>query len=112
MRKRSLLAFWSLFVATLFVFSAVNVSAQDKGWRPVAPADLQASTPIVEPGADAEAIFWEVRVDDSSTNELALRHYVRIKVFTEKGREDFARHDVNFTKGTNGGKWHDRGRGF
>lgn len=100
MRKRSLLAFWSLFVATLFVFSASKMSAQDKGWRPVASADLQASTPTVEPGADAEAIFWEVRVDDSSSNELALRHYVRIKIFTEKGREDFARHDVNFTKGT------------
>lgn len=79
---------------------AVSAFSQDKDWRPVSPADLQASAPVVEPSADAEAIFWEVRVDDSSTEALALRHYVRIKLFTERGREEFARHDVTFTKGT------------
>ncbi|MGQ0542501.1 MAG: DUF3857 domain-containing protein [Blastocatellia bacterium] len=80
-------------------FSAV-LFAQDKDWRPVTPAELSSRTPVVEPGADAEATFWEVRVDDSSAAELALRHYVRVKIFTERGREDFSRHDVVFTKGT------------
>lgn len=81
-------------------FFSIETFAQDKNWRPVTPAELQSVTPAVEPGADAEAIFWEVRVDDSAVDELALRHYVRIKLFTERGREDFARHDVAFTKGT------------
>jgi hypothetical protein len=88
----------SLLCALSFI--SLPVSAQDKDWRPVNATDLQATSPLVESGADAEAIFWEVRVDDSSAGELALRHYVRIKLFTEKGRDDFARHDVAFTKGT------------
>jgi hypothetical protein len=86
----------SLLCALVFLASASY--AQD--WRPVMPAELQSSTPVVEPKADAEAVFWEVRVDDSQASELSLRHYVRIKIFTERGREDFSRHDVTFTKGT------------
>lgn len=89
-----------LSIFCLCAVSASSVSAQDKDWRPVSPADLSAKSPVVEPDADAEAIFWEVRVDDSSASELALRHYVRIKVFTERGREQFSRHDILFTKGT------------
>ncbi|MGI8467652.1 MAG: DUF3857 domain-containing transglutaminase family protein [Pyrinomonadaceae bacterium] len=56
--------------------------------------------PTVEPDADAEAIFWEVRVDDSSTDELALKNYVRVKIFTERGREEFSKRDIPFIKGT------------
>ncbi len=89
----------SLVVFALFVF-ALAAAAQEKGWRPIESADLQSKEALVEKGADAEAIFWEVRVDDSSVNQLAMNHYVRIKIFTEKGRDDFARHDVAFTKGT------------
>jgi len=84
-------------LCALFLFST---SSRAQDWRPVMPADLQSSTPLVEPNADAEAIFWEVRVDDSQAEELSLRHYVRIKIFTDRGRDDFSRHDVSFTKGT------------
>jgi hypothetical protein len=98
--RRPFFGFSRLCAVGLCAFAAVSVFSQDKGWRPVSPADLQASAPVVEPSADAEAIFWEVRVDDSSTDALAMRHYVRIKLFTERGREEFARHDVTFTKGT------------
>ncbi len=77
-----------------------SVLAQSKDWRPVTPAELASKTPMVEPDADAEAIFWEVRVDDSSVEELALQHYVRVKIFTERGREQYAKHDVLFGKGT------------
>ena len=73
---------------------------QDKDWRAIAPDELASKTPVVEPSADAEAIFWETRVDDSSVDELALRHYVRVKIFTERGREQFSRHDIVFSKGT------------
>ncbi|MEO8573193.1 MAG: DUF3857 domain-containing protein [Pyrinomonadaceae bacterium] len=79
---------------------AVRAQDKDKDWRPVSPSDLAAKTPVVEADADAEAIFWEVRVDDSSAAELALRHYVRIKIFTELGRDQFSKHDILFTKGT------------
>lgn len=101
MKYFSLVQFPCAFLTIcLFVFLASDVKAQDKGWLPVSPSELSSSTAQVETGADAEAIFWEVRVDDSQADQLSMRHYVRIKVFTEKGREDFARHDILFTKGT------------
>jgi len=70
---------------------------QDKGWLPVDPAHLAMKAPVVEPDADAEVIFWEVRVSyesggyDIGTN---LSHYVRIKIFTERGRESQSRVDL------------------
>ena len=59
----------------------------DKDWKPLDPADLAVAAPVVEKGADAEALFWEVVVDDSLPYELALKNYVRIKVFNERGRD-------------------------
>lgn len=68
-------------------------------WRPVSPAELAMKTPKVEADADAEAIFWEVRIDDSDSSDLALDHYVRVKIFTERGRERFSKIDIPFIKG-------------
>ncbi|HUR97561.1 MAG TPA: DUF3857 and transglutaminase domain-containing protein [Pyrinomonadaceae bacterium] len=87
----SMLSFVCLCVAV--------VQAQDKEWRPVSPADLASKTPVVESGADAEAIFWEVRIDDSSDEDLSMRHYVRVKIFTERGRETYSKFDIPFLKG-------------
>src|SRR5947207_13179376 len=84
----------------LLTFCTSLISAQDKGWRPVAAEELAMKKPVVEPDADAEAIFWEVRVDDSDSSELALKNYVRVKIFTEHGREQFSKKDIPFTKGT------------
>jgi hypothetical protein len=86
-----------LFLAFLLLVSLQSVFAQDKQWREVSPADLQAKTPKVEPDADAEAIFWEVRVDDSS-QDLIMKHYIRVKIFTERGREKFSKVDIPFRK--------------
>ncbi|MGI8556065.1 MAG: DUF3857 domain-containing protein [Pyrinomonadaceae bacterium] len=88
----------SLF-CLLSVF-ARTIAAQDKDWRPVTAQELAMKTSVVEPDADAEAIFWEVRVDDSAVDELALQNYVRVKIFTERGREQFSKRDIPFTKGT------------
>ncbi len=68
-------------------------------WRPITPAELQMKTPKVEPDADAEAIFWEVRLDDKKYNKLSYKHYVRVKIFTDRGRERFSKVDIPFTKG-------------
>lgn len=84
----------------LFFVMVSAVVAQDKDWRPVSAEELQMKTPKVEPDADAEAIFWNVRVDDSSAGELSLKHYVRIKIFTERGKDDFSKHNIYFNKGT------------
>ena len=57
----------------------------DNDWKPVDPAHLALPAPVVEKDADAEAIFWEVRVDDAPEGDLIFTHYVRIKIFTERG---------------------------
>lgn len=88
-----------LLVVVFTLFGAFAFG-QDKDWRPVDAADLHSSVPVVDPGADAEAIFWEVRVDDSDASSLSLRHYVRVKVYTEKGRDQFSKHDILFTRGS------------
>ena len=43
-------------------------------------------------------IFWEVRVDDSTEN-LVMQHYIRVKIFTERGREKYSKVDIPFEKG-------------
>lgn len=81
----------------VFVFSQTIFSQTE--WRPVSPAELQMKTPQVEPDADAEAIFWEVKLDDKKLSRLSYSHYVRVKIFTERGREKFSKFDIPFLKG-------------
>jgi hypothetical protein len=78
----------------LIASNASPTRAQD--WRPVDPADLALKAPVVEKDADAEAIFWEVRVDDSQPDELSLKNYIRIKVFNERGRESQSKVDLPY----------------
>jgi hypothetical protein len=84
-----------LFALCLSLALPAAVFAGDD-WRPVDPADLALKAPVVEKDADAEAIFWEVRVDDSVLEELSLRNYVRIKVFTDRGKESQSKIDLPY----------------
>jgi hypothetical protein len=59
-------------------------------WKPVTSAELEMKAPLVDKTADAEAIFWEVRVLDELKGgylETTRNHYLRIKLFTERARE-------------------------
>jgi hypothetical protein len=79
------------------LFPAAVFAGDD--WRPVDPADLALKAPVVEKDADAEAIFWEVRLSDDVEGggpRTVLRHYIRIKVFTERGRESQSKIDIPF----------------
>jgi hypothetical protein len=71
--------------------------ASDEPWRPIGLSDLALKSPLVEPDADAEAIFWDVRVDDSK--ELVLSHYVRVKVFTKRGCEQEGKISISYSSG-------------
>jgi transglutaminase-like putative cysteine protease len=68
----------------------------DKDWKPIDPAQLSSAAPAVQKDADAEALFWEVYVDDSQAYELSLRHYIRIKVFNERGRDSQSKVDLPY----------------
>lgn len=63
------------------------------------------SAPAVEKDAGAEALFWTVHVVDEYREnyadralypERALYHYVRLKLFDEKGKEKFSTIDIEF----------------
>lgn len=84
----------SIFCSLLIISQAIF--AQDKDWREVTPAELAMKTPRVEPDADAEAIFWETRIDDSASDKLSRINYVRVKIFNERGREKFSKVDIPF----------------
>jgi hypothetical protein len=88
-----------LTVFVLFCFlTAVPVLAGDE-WKPIDPAILAMKAAVVEKDADAEALFWEVRLLDEvegGTPRTVLKHYVRLKVFTERGREAQSKIDIPY----------------
>jgi hypothetical protein len=91
-----------IFAVFSLMVMTIDASVGDKEavvWRSVTPAELQMKAPQVEPDADAEAIFWEIRIDDKKDSKLTYSHYVRVKIFTERGRERFAKMDIPFVKG-------------
>ncbi len=84
-------------VLCLFACAAAPVFADD--WKPIDPAHLVMKAPTVEKDADAEVIFWEVRVQDEFDGgdlRSVERHYVRIKVFTERGKESQSKVDIAY----------------
>jgi hypothetical protein len=90
----------------LFIFPLLSLIlllqsgfAQDKDWRPLTPEETAATAPVVDPDADAEALLWEVRLDDSSLYDLSMKHYIRVKIFTERGREKYSKFDIPYTRG-------------
>jgi len=83
-----------------FIFLlAHGAAAQSKDWRPISAEERSFTVGKVDKDADAEAIFWETRIDDSSSEKLTQRHYVRIKILNERGREKYSKVDIPFIKG-------------
>jgi uncharacterized protein DUF3857/transglutaminase superfamily protein len=86
----------ALLIAPL---GTIRSSAAGEDWRAVDAADLALKAAVVEPNADSEAIFWDIRVDDGGENDLVLSHYVRIKIFNERGREKYSKIDIPYING-------------
>src|SRR5260370_35765184 len=75
----------------IFFFSLPVQLAVAAEWNPIQPEELSRTTSVVEKNADAEAIFWEVRLLNQfvsgSYPQKVLGNYIRIKIFTDRGRE-------------------------
>lgn len=84
----------ALFLLCCICMSGGSAMAGED-WKPVDPAHLALKTAVVEKDADAEAIFWEVRVDDAD-RDLIFSHYIRIKVFTERGKESQSKIEIPY----------------
>ncbi|HEX6189374.1 MAG TPA: DUF3857 and transglutaminase domain-containing protein [Pyrinomonadaceae bacterium] len=94
MKSPYFLALLLAFVCSLCVTPALGIPGDE--WRLVDSAELTLKTGVVEKDADAEVLFWEVRIDDSSVEELVLKNYVRIKVFTDRGKESQSKVDLPY----------------
>jgi hypothetical protein len=105
---RSGILFMAAGIFALFVvFSAVQSTAQQKGggpaeflsWLPVTDGERALKAPVVEKDAGAEILLWRVHVVDEVTgNDLrrVFYHYVRLKIFDEKGKEKAATIDIDY----------------
>jgi hypothetical protein len=93
------------FQPLLFVFVCSFICFAGDDWKPLEPAQLALKAPVVEKDADAEAIFWEVKVADESNSygeaQTVLTHYLRIKIFTERGKEQKSTIDLPYFGKTN-----------
>jgi hypothetical protein len=87
-----------LSVFSLLLTFSQTAFAGDDAWREVTQSEREMKAAKVESDADAEAIFWEVRVDDSTEN-LVMKNYIRVKIFTERGREKYSKIDIPYLKG-------------
>lgn len=79
------------------VLLAMSGIAYSATWRPIDPAQLALKAPAVEKDADAEILLWDVRVEDKVTGQdaqVTLVHYLRLKVFTDKGAKDLSSIDI------------------
>ena len=57
-------------VLSLFACFPVSTRAAGDEWKPIDPGQLALKTSTVEKDADAEALFWEVRIDDNPDGNL------------------------------------------
>jgi Domain of Unknown Function with PDB structure (DUF3857) len=87
----------SALAAVLVAAASIPVLAAD--WPPIAPADLSLTKPRVDVDADAEVLLWDVRVTDSdelSDLQTIIEHHLRIKIFTDRGREAQSKVDLTY----------------
>jgi hypothetical protein len=81
---------------------ALSGIAHAEKWPAIDPAELHGLQPTVNPEADAEALLWEIRVFDEAAQSSVhsdVSQYLRIKIFTEHGKELASRIDIPFEGG-------------
>jgi Domain of Unknown Function with PDB structure (DUF3857)/Transglutaminase-like superfamily len=72
---------------------------QAQAWKPIDPAHLELKAPVVDKDADAEALLWEVYINTASDSGTDFVHLVRVKIFTERGKETQSKIDIPYLSG-------------
>jgi transglutaminase-like putative cysteine protease len=94
-RRAAVACAWIVAVAAALVYVGPRTEAAK--WDPIDPAELAMTKPVVEADADAEVLLWDVQVSDESFGETqgtVYDHYIRIKLFTDRGRDAHSRIDI------------------
>lgn len=94
---RSINSAVTIFLALLIPLA---VAGQGKRWEAIPDSELSMRSPKVEANADAEVLFWEVRIVDDYNQragwKTVLNHHLRLKIFTERGREMNSKVDITY----------------
>lgn len=98
LNHRHIITFLLSIFITLFLQTSAGAAGKEDGWKPVDPEHLALKTPVVEKDADAEVLFWEVQVE-KGVEGAELRHYIRIKIFTQRGGETQNKVELPFLNG-------------
>ena len=90
-----------LIVLASAFFPLAKAAGED--WKPINPADLALKEPVVQKEADAEVLFWEARVVDEIQENIdsiyprtVINHYLRIKIFNERGKDSQSKIDIPY----------------
>jgi len=78
--------------------SSINVVAITQ-WLPVTEEERNLKAPKIDPDAGAEALFWRVHIVDEVKGQdpqTVLYHYLRIKVFNQRGCEAQGTQDISY----------------
>jgi hypothetical protein len=78
--------------------ASVNVVAITQ-WLPVTDEERNLKAPKIDPEAGAEALFWRVHIVDEFNGrdpQTVLYHYLRIKIFDERGAKAHGTQDIPF----------------
>ncbi len=88
---------WAILTLVSSVLPCLAEVPIDVAWLPVTDAERSMKAPVVDKDAGVEALFWRVHIRDEVFGEALQRvfyHYVRLKIFDEKGKEKAATIDI------------------
>lgn len=87
-----------LRVFALFAISCICSAVE---WKLISPEELSLASPKIEKTADAEALFWEVRVYDHIQSlpyvNHHVEHYIRLKIFNERGVKEHSTVNIPYS---------------
>lgn len=87
----------------LLILLAGNLSAQSipakDGWLEVTQEELDVSAPRVDSNAGAELLLRHVRVHDNDPRATRFKYYIRAKIFSKAGIEDFKKIEIPYSTG-------------
>ena len=90
------------YLTTLAILLLPDLSSAKVKWKDPDPALLAETQGIIDPGAPAETVNWEIRVTDNYDGK-GLRsevvHYRRVKIFNDRGRDLEATVEIPYAKG-------------
>jgi Domain of Unknown Function with PDB structure (DUF3857) len=96
-RRRVSCLYSTLLWTSLSLLVATSPAAAGEKWKAPNPGELALAAPAIDKDADAEVLEWDVRVAEvleAGSPVTVYDHYIRMKIFTERGRDTYGRVDI------------------